>query len=503
MTKRTMCLRRSSGFTLIELLVVIVILGILAGVVVFAVQGAGDKGKKAAKDTDLRTLRTAQEAFCAQFGHYAASEAELVNPSLAKPEYPTKGFLSEESETHDIRPAKDDEPKPCNGTGYVIEGGDDGDEGPLVPPGPGSFEDTMSPPFGGQPAAKLVALGNGKVFAYTRRGLTGAEAAVYDSALEVWTPAPPPPVGQEPNGEAAVLLVDDPGTPANDCGSHCGKVLVHTPFRWYLFNPVGPGLWEEVPESDEAYSVKAYTARIAMVLLDDPSTASVVECGVNCGKVFITSFPDTQPNPWADLYDPISNSFEAVTVPPKLKDAFAGLSAAHLKDGRVLLVSYENVKQQDGSFKSVPFGYIFDPRNEQFSAIEAPPSPVAGLTAPTLPDGDVLFLPDDLFRPPPHGSDGTGKWTKSGDCGVATGQSCAFLVSFPNGTVLAHVATGSGSTGKTRRFHPAGRAWTASAPLLNPDSAGASVYLDPAAGGCGANCGKALVVGKTAELYTP
>ncbi|MGH9269468.1 MAG: type II secretion system protein, partial [Acidimicrobiales bacterium] len=47
-----------SGFTLIELLVVIVILGILAAVVVFAVGGTGDKGRTAAEKIDVRTLKT-------------------------------------------------------------------------------------------------------------------------------------------------------------------------------------------------------------------------------------------------------------------------------------------------------------------------------------------------------------------------------------------------------------------------------------------------------------
>ena len=67
-------LRRGTGqggFTLIELLVVIVILGILAGVVVFSVSGVTDKGESAAFQTDARTLRTAQEAYFAKFGEYA------------------------------------------------------------------------------------------------------------------------------------------------------------------------------------------------------------------------------------------------------------------------------------------------------------------------------------------------------------------------------------------------------------------------------------------------
>ena len=54
------------GFTLIELLVVIIILGILAAVVVFAVGGIGDKGQSASCKIDQRTLRTAEEAYSAQ-----------------------------------------------------------------------------------------------------------------------------------------------------------------------------------------------------------------------------------------------------------------------------------------------------------------------------------------------------------------------------------------------------------------------------------------------------
>ncbi len=82
------------GFTLVELLVVIVIIGILAAVVVFAVQGTGDKGRNAALRTDAETLRTAQEAHCAQLGRYAASDQELVDAR----------FLSEVSEYHEVAP---------------------------------------------------------------------------------------------------------------------------------------------------------------------------------------------------------------------------------------------------------------------------------------------------------------------------------------------------------------------------------------------------------------
>jgi len=80
-----------SGFTLIELLVVIIILGILAAVVVFAVGGVGDKGEASAREIDRRTLATAQEAYFANNGRYA-TEAELVGG----------GLLSEESSTHKV-----------------------------------------------------------------------------------------------------------------------------------------------------------------------------------------------------------------------------------------------------------------------------------------------------------------------------------------------------------------------------------------------------------------
>lgn len=51
------------GFTLIELLIVIVILGVLASVVVFAVSGVTTRGESSVCVTDERTLATAVEAY--------------------------------------------------------------------------------------------------------------------------------------------------------------------------------------------------------------------------------------------------------------------------------------------------------------------------------------------------------------------------------------------------------------------------------------------------------
>ena len=58
------------GFTLIELLIVIVILGILAAIVVFAVQNLTGSSAKASCSADVKSVETAAEAFKAQSGGY-------------------------------------------------------------------------------------------------------------------------------------------------------------------------------------------------------------------------------------------------------------------------------------------------------------------------------------------------------------------------------------------------------------------------------------------------
>jgi len=58
--------RNESGFTLIELLIVIVILGVLAGIVVFAVSAFNGDGKTAACKADLKNVEIASEAYYAK-----------------------------------------------------------------------------------------------------------------------------------------------------------------------------------------------------------------------------------------------------------------------------------------------------------------------------------------------------------------------------------------------------------------------------------------------------
>jgi len=71
------------GFTLVELLIVIVILGILAGIVVFAVGNLTSNAKTNACATEKSTLTTADEAYKAQNGNYTDGPG-LVTAGLLK-----------------------------------------------------------------------------------------------------------------------------------------------------------------------------------------------------------------------------------------------------------------------------------------------------------------------------------------------------------------------------------------------------------------------------------
>ena len=69
----------AKGFTLVELLVVIIILGILAAVVVFAVGGIRQRGQTNACAAEKRAAETAVEAYFADTGAYPANWSNLTS----------------------------------------------------------------------------------------------------------------------------------------------------------------------------------------------------------------------------------------------------------------------------------------------------------------------------------------------------------------------------------------------------------------------------------------
>ena len=79
MTPRLKTSRRSRreerGFTLIEILIVIVILGILAGIVVFAVQDLGTSAAQTGCRADFKIVETAAEVY--------KSEEKVYPPTIA------------------------------------------------------------------------------------------------------------------------------------------------------------------------------------------------------------------------------------------------------------------------------------------------------------------------------------------------------------------------------------------------------------------------------------
>jgi prepilin-type N-terminal cleavage/methylation domain-containing protein len=75
--------RDDSGFTLIELLIVIVVLGILAAVVVFALGSVTGKSAVAACQSDAKTVETAVAAFQANNPTLTPTAANLTSSATA------------------------------------------------------------------------------------------------------------------------------------------------------------------------------------------------------------------------------------------------------------------------------------------------------------------------------------------------------------------------------------------------------------------------------------
>src|SRR3970040_433479 len=73
-------LRKEEGFTLIELLIVVAIIAILAAIAIPQFSAYRQRGYNTAATSDLRTMRTSEEAMMADFNDYGTSQTTNLAP---------------------------------------------------------------------------------------------------------------------------------------------------------------------------------------------------------------------------------------------------------------------------------------------------------------------------------------------------------------------------------------------------------------------------------------
>ncbi len=76
----SLSLRKKEGFTLIELLIVVAIIAILAAIAIPQFSAYRQRGYNTAATSDLRTMRTSEEAMMADFNDYGTSQLTNIAP---------------------------------------------------------------------------------------------------------------------------------------------------------------------------------------------------------------------------------------------------------------------------------------------------------------------------------------------------------------------------------------------------------------------------------------
>jgi len=75
------------GFTLIEILLVLAIIGMLAGVTIFAIGGIGKKARRDTTEATLETVANALDTYQLQIGHYPTEEEGNLDALRIRPSW--------------------------------------------------------------------------------------------------------------------------------------------------------------------------------------------------------------------------------------------------------------------------------------------------------------------------------------------------------------------------------------------------------------------------------
>ncbi|MEJ7764877.1 MAG: prepilin-type N-terminal cleavage/methylation domain-containing protein [Acidimicrobiales bacterium] len=502
-----------AGFTLIELLVVITILGILSAVVVFAVRGSGDKGKAAAVATDARTIRTAQEAYCAKAGHYGTMR-QLTGKDPANGTTDKYRFLSEESEYHKVETGGDalvggQGSCPGQPSRYTLDckdGSAPPNCGAPIPSGPplgkGKWTATGDlPHFSGQYWDMVAMDGSGKVVIIgenDRLSLTPPFPIMsYDAMGEQWSNS----TVLIPDGIKNAVAV--PGEPTAEC-PRCGKVLVQTRVQgyemrgleWLLYDPYKDRL-EQLPAS---VNPLCYSTRL--IPLGDGTLLKVGCDERDYGRL-------------AELFDPRtpggSSPWRAVANMPQPHKFPVSV---RLEDDRVLVVGGgpPPVGEPQGRWES-NFASIYDPVSGAWTiAASSKFDHNIVDSAVLLRDGRVLVMngsKSELYNPDED------KWIPVTGCpcptllaGTGSGGILDHGYAFgllPSGRVLIAGIYNENSSGSSPKynlatlFDPLTDTWSPAETMpASKEYAEAKIL---AGRDCGNSCGKLIVAGGSSTTF--